>query len=261
MPLAKLLKSRGFETLDEYRSMLESRDFLSSGIPALDELVANGRTKDGKPDKPFGGFPRAAITEISAPFGCFKTTIMKMVANRPDVKALYIDTEGSFSHDDLSNNFDMVMENNIEKIWGLVNDCLDEDLYDLIVVDSIAGATTEIEIDKDNELANMNVSKAKSLNQWCRTMLPKIQRSHTAVVFVNQLRDLIGQVYKDTYTPGGKALEFYPSLRLQLFAPKSQLKDGVQTIRVKVSKSRYGPKNAEAVFKLRFDEKGEPKLC
>ena len=256
--LDKLLKSRGFETLDEYRSMLESRDFLSSGIPALDALVANGREKDGKP---FGGFPRGAITEISGAFGCFKTTIMKMVANRPDVKALYIDTEGSFSHDDLENNFDMVMENNIEKIWGLVNDCLDEDLYDLIVVDSIAGATTEAEIDKDNEMVNMNVSKAKSLNQWCRTMLPKVQKSHTAMVFVNQLRDIIGAVYKDTYTPGGKALEFYPSLRLQLFAPKSQLKNGIQPIRVKVSKSRYGPKKAEAEFKLKFNEKGEPELC
>lgn len=254
--LDKLLETRGLQSLGEYREMLRDRSFLSTGIPELDQLIANGREKDGKP---FGGLPRSAITEISGQFGCYKTTLMKMIASRPDVEALYIDTEGSFSNDDVDNNFDMVMENNIEKIWGLVDDCLDGEAgkqYDLIVVDSIAGATTEQEIDKDNETANLNVSKAKALNQWCRVMLPKVQKSNTAVVFVNQLREKIGGFYTDFYTPGGKALEFYPSLRLQLFAPKSKNKNGVQEIRVKVSKSRFGPKGAETSFKLMF-KKGD----
>lgn len=247
----KLLKSNGFMELKDYEEMLNERSFLSSGIPELDKLVSNGKMKNGKP---FGGFPRSAITEISGAFGCYKTTIMKRVASRSDVKALYIDTEGSFSHEDKNNPFDMVMESNIEKIWGLVNSCLDEKLYDLIVVDSIAGATTEQEMAKGNEIAGMNMSKAKAMNQWLRGMLPHIQNSNTAVVFVNQLRDKVGLVYSDTYTPGGKALEFFPSLRLQFFAPKSKLKNGVQEIRVKVSKSRYGEKNQETTFKFSFEE-------
>ena len=239
--------------------MLEEKNFLSTGWEEIDALIANGRTKDGKP---FGGFPRGAITEISGQFGCYKTTLMKMVANRPDVKALYIDTEGSFSHDDINNHFDMVMESNIEKIWGLVNDALDTKYYDLIVVDSIAGATTEAEMAKGNELAGFNTSKSIALNQWFRGMLPHIQPSNCAVVFVNQLRDKIGLTYSDTYTPGGKALEFFPSLRLQLFAPKSakvektidgKKKTVGQKIRIKISKSRYGPKNDETTIDFLYD--------
>lgn len=249
--IEKLLKSRKFQSLDDYKETLKARDFLSSGIPEIDELVANGRVRDGKP---FGGFPRNAITEISGPFGCYKTTIMKRVASRPDVKALYIDTEGSFSSDDVDNPFDMVIESNIERIWGLVNDALDERLYDLIVVDSIAGATTEREMQNDNELAGFNTSKAQALNQWFRGMLPHLMNSNCALVFINQLRDKVGGFFTDTYTPGGKALEFFPSLRLQFFAPKSDYKDGVQKIRVKVSKSRFGPKNAEIKFKFSFNK-------
>lgn len=243
-----LLASEGFQSLSEYKDMLKEKEFLSSSIPEIDELVANGRTRpDGTP---FGGFPRGAITEISGAFGCYKTTIMKRCASQPGVKALYIDTEGSFSHDDLDNPFDMVMEGNIEKIWGLVNKALDQRLYDLIVIDSIAGATTEQEFSAGNTLQGFNTSKARALNQWMRGLLPYIQKSNTALVFVNQLRDKVGVAYTDTYTPGGKALEFYPSLRLQLFAPKSEMHNGVQGIRVKVSKSRYGPKNDETKFKF-----------
>lgn len=258
-PIDKILKDNNFQSIEAYREMLEAKDFLSTGWEEIDALIANGRTKNGKP---FGGFPRGAITEISGQFGCYKTTLMKMVANRPDVKALYIDTEGSFSHDDIDNHFDMVIESNIEKIWGLVNDALDAKYYDLIVVDSIAGATTEAEMAKGNELAGFNTSKSIALNQWFRGMLPHIQPSDCAVVFVNQLRDKIGLTYSDTYTPGGKALEFFPSLRLQLFAPKSakveKTIDGKrrtvgQKIRVKVSKSRYGPKNAETTIDFLFD--------
>ena len=258
-PIDKILKANRFQSLSEYRQMLEEKNFLSTGWKEIDALIANGRTKDGKP---FGGFPRGAITEISGQFGCYKTTLMKMVANRPDVKALYIDTEGSFSHDDINNHFDMVMESNIEKIWGLVNDALDAKYYDLIVVDSIAGATTEAEMAKGNELAGFNTSKSIALNQWFRGMLPHIQPSNCAVVFVNQLRDKIGLTYSDTYTPGGKALEFFPSLRLQLFAPKSakvertidgKKKTVGQKIRVKISKSRYGPKNDETTIDFLYD--------
>lgn len=255
--LNESLKRRGLRTLEERAEDMKPKGFLRTGFDELDLLVGNGELDED--NRPVGGFPIERVTELFGRQGVGKTTIMKVVAHRSTVPTLYIDTENALKPEDVPENVDLVTENILENIWGLVNDALDSRAYELIIVDSIAGSSTLSELGMDNETSGFNTGKAKVLNQWMRTITNKIIGSGCAVVFTNQVRDTMDAFSAREYTPGGSALLYYASLRVAFYSPQSKkiVRNGVKVghrIRAKIMKSRFGPDTVETEFPLMFGE-------
>lgn len=252
MSLDKILKARGLVTMDEYAAMVNRKTFISTGYPELDELI-HPITEDCPNG---GGLPTGCITEIFGLSATGKSRFIKDICMRDDVKALYIDTENSLAADELNyllKHCDVISENLLENIWGITDDVLDEHLYNLIVVDSLAACTTNAEIDEDNNVSMAsNMSKAKLASVWLRKMISKLRGSDTAFVFVNHKKISPGFV-KQVITPGGEAVKFYSSLRLDFTAPSSKLSGSTQGVEVKIAKSRFSEKNSKVGIKINLD--------
>ncbi|MDO5452080.1 MAG: hypothetical protein Q4F56_03260, partial [Candidatus Saccharibacteria bacterium] len=87
MSLNEILKQRGLMSLDDYDKIMQNQSFISTGYKEIDELIC----PDG------GGFPRGCLSEICGMSRCGKSRFMRDICLRPDVKALYIDTENALS--------------------------------------------------------------------------------------------------------------------------------------------------------------------
>lgn len=252
MSLNKILKARGLVSMEEYAAMVNRKTFISTGYPDLDEAI-HPVTEDCPTG---GGIPTGCITEIFGMSATGKSRFIKDICLRPDIRALYIDTENSLAADELNymlEHCDVISENLLENIWGITDDVLDENMYDIIVVDSLAACTTNAEIDEDNNVSmSSNMSKAKLTSVWLRKMIAKLRTSNTAFVFINHKKISPG-VVKAVVTPGGEAVKFYSSLRLDFVAPTSKLKGSTQGVEVKIAKSRFSEKNTKINIKLQLD--------
>lgn len=238
--------------MGEYAALVNRKGFISTGYPELDEQIhpVTEECPNG------GGIPTGCITEIFGLSATGKSRFIKDICMRPELRALYIDTENSLAADELNymlEHCDVISENLLENIWGVTDDVLDENLYDIIVVDSLAACTTNAEIDEDNGVSmSSNMSKAKLTSVWLRKMIAKLRQSNTAFVFVNHKKITPG-IVKAVVTPGGEAVKFYSSLRLDFSAPSSKLKGTTQGVEVKIAKSRFSEKNAKVNVKMNLD--------
>lgn len=249
MSLDTILKSRGMMTMKEYEDLITNRTFISTGYEELDHLIQ---------DSPPGGIPRNCITEVYGMSAVGKSRFCKNICARPDIKALYIDTENSLPAEELiwlkNHGVDCISENVIESIWGLTNDILDKKhMYDLIVVDSLAALITTSEIAADNEQTmSTQLAQAKAMTQWMKQLIRKLNGSNTAFVFVNHKKIAPGFI-PATNTPGGASPKFYASLRLDFKAKKSDLKGSIQKVEVEIAKSRFSSKNTAIKIPLQLD--------
>lgn len=240
--LDKILKARGLTTTQEYDKIMNSQEFIPTGYPDLDILIQS----DG-----LGGIPRSKITEIAGAFASGKSRFVKDICLRPDLKALYIDAENSLptpEYNHLRQHCDIMFENQLENIWGVVNDALGQELYDIIVIDSLASCVTQAERDDDNSISmNASLGKAKLMSAWIRKMIPLLTGSGTAVVFVNHLATEIGTRYTNYTTPGGSAVKYYSNLRLYFKSLKGgyDAKNSTQGIEVTLEKSKSSPKGTK----------------
>lgn len=248
MSLDSILKGRGLMTLEEYEQLITNRSFISTGFPELDNLIQEN-----------GGIPRNCITEIYGMSSVGKSRFCKNIASRPELKALYIDTENSLPADELiwlkDHGVDCISENVIETIWGVTNDVLQdpETNYDLIIVDSLAALITNTEIAADNEQTmSTQLAQAKAMTQWMKQLIRKLNGSNTAFIFVNHKKIAPGFI-PTVNTPGGSSPKFYSSLRLDFKANKKDLRGTVQTIEVEIAKSRFSSKNTSVKIKLELD--------
>ena len=178
MSLDDILKSRGLMTMAEYEELINNRTFISTGFEELDNLIQEGK----------GGIPRNCITEIYGMSSVGKSRFCKNIAIRPEVKTLYIDTENSLPADEFKflsdHGVDCISENVIETIWGIVNDVLDSEHYDLIIVDSLAAMVSNVELAADNEQTMSTVlAQAKAMTSWMKQLIRKLNGSNTAFVF------------------------------------------------------------------------------
>jgi len=234
MSLNDILKQRGLMSLKEYDELMQHQSFISTGYKEIDEIIC----PDG------GGFPRGCLSEICGMSRCGKSRFMRDICMRPEIKALYIDTENALSTKEYNwlkkNGVDVIAEQLLENIWGVVNDAIDEDLYDLIVVDSIGATDTQAERDDDNTLSmSTNVQRAKIMSKWLRGLNAHIMGKKTALVFVNHLKPSVGPV-NGFAKPCGKSIDFHCMVQLQCSGADSTItQSNKKDFNVLCTKTRY----------------------
>ncbi len=240
------------------------KEFISTGSSILDLAISN---------RPNGGIAVGRITEINGLERSGKSLIGTHVLAETQKKggvAVYIDTETSVSrewletigvdvHDMLYLHVETV-EDIFQCIESIVTKIRESDRERLvtILVDSLAGASTKVEMEADFEKDGWATSKAIIVSKAMRKITQMIGRERIALVFTNQLRQKLGVMFGDPWTTsGGKALPFHSSTRIRL-KNMGQIKDTAKNVlgmkcRAQIIKNRLGPPLRHADFNLYFD--------
>ena len=213
-----------------------------------------------------GGLPRGRVVEIFGPEASGKTTLTLCVIRETQKKggvAAFIDAEHAFDStyakvigvnlDDLLISQPDTGEQALEITETLVR----SNAVDVVVIDSVAALTPRAEIEGEMGDVHMGL-QARLMSQALRKLTAAISKSRTCVIFINQLREKIGVMFgSPETTPGGRALKFYASVRLDLRRIQT-LKSGDNVIgnrvRARVVKNKVAPPFKEAEFETFHNE-------
>lgn len=238
-------------------------EWISSGCSMLDLAISN---------RPRGGFPVGRITEITGLEASGKSLLAAHTLAETQKKgglAVYIDTESATSSEfltaigvDIKKMLYVPLET-IEEIFETIETIVenvrksDKDRLVTIVVDSVMGASTKIEMSAEYDKDGYATSKSIILSKAMRKVTNWIARERICLIFTNQLRTKLGVSFGDPWTTsGGKAIPFHASVRLRLKSVgQIKVKDSVVGIktRVTVVKNRMGPPLRSIDYDIYFE--------